>query len=123
MKLTKQNLRNLVKEELSNVIHEQSEFYLEEGRYEEDPDFKKEMNMLGKDLGNVIAYLKSRDESGSLNLSALPIEFRAVAGGQTKPCIFSARLEKINNATGQPFGGGQPGIMAFMKKYPACATK
>ena len=120
MKLTKDRLKNIIKEEIDKINLQESGFYLDEGRYEEDPEFQQDMNALGKDLGKVMAYLKNQDRSNRLNLSSLPIEFRATAGGSTKACMFSARLEKINNETGGAFGGGQPGIMSFMKKYPPC---
>lgn len=93
MKLTKDRLKKIIKEEIDKINLQESGFYLDEGRYEEDPEFQQDMNALGKDLGNVMTYLKDQDKNNRLNLSSLPIEFKATAGGSTKACMFSARLE------------------------------
>ena len=124
MKLAKETLRQIIKEELKTVLEEQSPFTIEEGRFEEDPKFAEDMKLLGADLGRLIPMLKTKDpkESDRLNLPSLGIEFRGVAGGATKPCDFSNRLQNIFNSFGMRPGHAQAGVVNWLKKYPMCGT-
>jgi hypothetical protein len=124
MRLTKEILTRIIKEELEAVLDQQSPFVIEEGRFEEDPKFAEDMKLLGKDLGRLIPMLKTRDpkESDRLNLPSLGLEFRGVAGGATRPCDFSNRLQSIFNSFGMMPGQAQAGVMNWLKKYPMCGT-
>jgi len=108
MKLTKEQLRKIIKEELSI-----SKFELKEGRFEEDEEFFNDLAPVGEALQQIMPYLKDHDPGG-LNLGALPWEYRAAASGGMRAREFAERLAQI---MGKVHLGTQPALSNFIKKY------